>query len=977
MYFSFVKIQALFKYFFWCEVICFATIGALCFWHMTSVVRFFNFTKEEFSMKKARKSLSLILAMVMILSIIVIAPTTASAAVSSRNDGNWFFPLPQNYYKSFTDWAGCNASPGATGACPFHGSSCLIGCKAYHKLSNGMGHNGIDIECTVNTNVYASSNGTIVYAGALSARGNTIIMEHKIANTNYSYYSIYQHLASFVKSSGSANAGDLIAKSGNSGGNYGYHLHFSIIRGESGLGTNCFKYDSYGSSARWLTGNGEVGQIVTNPKPGNTNLSSVNKHAGSVTYVFFANQATFWGKPAEPKPPVIPTGTRTLSDGEYHIVSAVNNSYGLSVANGSLNNYANVLIYDSMEDTDTKSLVTVKYLGDGTYSLTFKNSGKVLNVEGGSKASGANVIQYDNDGTKAGKWIIKETGDGHTFYIISSLSGMYLDLNAGKATSGNNIQVYNGNSTDAQKWSFIASGLSTGQTVSDGEYHIVSSTDNSYGLDVHGGNTSDGTNIQLYKNSTDSTQTFNVKYLGSGYYEIQSTKSKKNIDLSKGYSYSRTNVHIWSPNIYNSSKLILKPTGDCYYIISKNAGLTLDIYNGTIANGTNIWGFVNNGSNAQRWKFVKVPKVDRTSKVHINYDTNGGEMRSTNIGNKVISQINGSRSENEMVIYDSDFYGVNTPTNCYGMELGFDKDGKRVSYRKYEDQTPSAIRYGGFVASEHRGSLIGSIVDRINFGYCDYSGKKVYFYENQVSYNYEVKDLSKDKTYGSMPTPTREGYRFDGWYTAINGGTKVTSTTEIGSVNLYAHWSKSDNTSETEPTPATEEKIDISKWQVSGIYNKQYTGKYIKQYGITVYNDGEYADIKVKYKNNLNAGTATVIITGIGDYTGTITKTFKINKAKNPMLTWRDTEAVFAKTLKKHKVIVKGVIGAYDYQGSVTFTKFSGSKSLTISKGGVITVKKGKYKKNSILSMKVKITAKGNANYMSKSKKMTVKIKIK
>ena len=253
-------------------------------------------------MKKARKPLSLILAMVMILSIIVIAPTTASAAVSSRNDGNWFFPLPQNYYKSFTDWAGCNASPGATGACPFHGSSCLIGCGAYHKLSNGMGHNGIDIGCPANTNVYASSNGNIVYAGALSARGNTIIMEHKIANTNYSYYSIYQHLASFVKSSGSANAGDLIAKSGNSGGNYGYHLHFSIIRGESGLGTNCFKYDSYGSSARWLTGNGEVGQIVTNPKPGNTNLSSVNQHAGSVTYVFSANQATFWGKPAGNNP---------------------------------------------------------------------------------------------------------------------------------------------------------------------------------------------------------------------------------------------------------------------------------------------------------------------------------------------------------------------------------------------------------------------------------------------------------------------------------------------------------------------------------------------------------------------------------------------------------------------------------------------------------------------------------------------------
>ncbi|MGN1137807.1 MAG: hypothetical protein ACI4RM_00030 [Ruminococcus sp.] len=184
-------------------------------------------------------------------------------------------------------------------------------------------------------------------------------------------------------------------------------------------------------------------------------------------------------------------------------------------------------------------------------------------------------------------------------------------------------------------------------------------------------------------------------------------------------------------------------------------------------------------------------------------------------------------------------------------------------------------------------------------------------------------------------------------------------------------------TEPTEPTPATEEKTDISKWQVSGIYSKQYTGKYIKQDGIVVYNDGEYADVKVKYRNNLNAGTATVIITGTGDYTGTITETFKINKAENPMLTWRDIETVSSKALKKRKVIVKGAIGAYDYQGSVTFTKLSGSKSLTISKGGVITVKKGKYKKNSILSMKVKVTAKGNANYMSKSRKMTVKIKIK
>ena len=44
--------------------------------------------------------------------------------------------------------------------------------------------------------------------------------------------------------------------------------------------------------------------------------------------------------------------------------------------------------------------------------------------------------------------------------------------------------------------------------------------------------------------------------------------------------------------------------------------------------------------------------------------------------------------------------------------------------------------------------------------------------------------------YGTLPTPTRTGYTFAGWYTAKNGGTKVTPTTTMGAadITLYAHW---------------------------------------------------------------------------------------------------------------------------------------------------------------------------------------------
>ena len=42
---------------------------------------------------------------------------------------------------------------------------------------------------------------------------------------------------------------------------------------------------------------------------------------------------------------------------------------------------------------------------------------------------------------------------------------------------------------------------------------------------------------------------------------------------------------------------------------------------------------------------------------------------------------------------------------------------------------------------------------------------------------------------GSLPTPTRSGYTFDGWYTAANGGTKITASTKVtANTTVYAHW---------------------------------------------------------------------------------------------------------------------------------------------------------------------------------------------
>ena len=53
------------------------------------------------------------------------------------------------------------------------------------------------------------------------------------------------------------------------------------------------------------------------------------------------------------------------------------------------------------------------------------------------------------------------------------------------------------------------------------------------------------------------------------------------------------------------------------------------------------------------------------------------------------------------------------------------------------------------------------------------------------------KSVTYASTYGDLPVPTREGYGFDGWFTAQNDGTKVTgndTVTITADQTLYAHW---------------------------------------------------------------------------------------------------------------------------------------------------------------------------------------------
>ena len=54
-----------------------------------------------------------------------------------------------------------------------------------------------------------------------------------------------------------------------------------------------------------------------------------------------------------------------------------------------------------------------------------------------------------------------------------------------------------------------------------------------------------------------------------------------------------------------------------------------------------------------------------------------------------------------------------------------------------------------------------------------------------------TKEVTYNSPYGTLPTPNRAGYDFDGWFTEKDGGTKVEASTVVTAAEphtLYAHW---------------------------------------------------------------------------------------------------------------------------------------------------------------------------------------------
>lgn len=101
-------------------------------------------------------------------------------------------------------------------------------------------------------------------------------------------------------------------------------------------------------------------------------------------------------------------------------------------------------------------------------------------------------------------------------------------------------------------------------------------------------------------------------------------------------------------------------------------------------------------------------------------------------------------------------------------------------------------------------------------------------------------------------------------------------------------------------------------------------------------------DYEVKYYNNLNAGTALVVVTGKGDYKGFSTfETFTINRAANTM-SYPNNNAAFSTNLSKNAIVqnalVKPSLQTNEVYGQMTYGLYSDAACTNAYTGDIATI---------------------------------------
>ena len=576
-----------------------------------------------------------------------------------------------------------------------------------------------------------------------------------------------------------------------------------------------------------------------------------------------------------------------IADGHYVLRSGVGGRV-LDIEGDSEAEAANAQLYHA---NGTAAQVFDLAWDDDAEAMAISHAGLCLSKEGGD---GIGSVRQSQDGVaEARRWVFEPVEGEDGWYFVRNLFGFYLDVDHAVDADGTNVKCWEFNGSPAQRWMPVAVSGAPVTRPADGAYVLRSATGKRV-LDIEG----DGqaANARLCRPDGTAAQVFDVAYDGA--------------------------------------------TGA---MAIGHDGLCLDKEGG---DGTgNVWQFEDNGTAAQRWLFEQVDGEDGwffVRNLHGFYLDAGSALEdgARNVG---CGAFDGSASQRwSMVVPPLAYATVTLPDTAFPYAGSPIEPDVRVSLgsRTLEEGVDYDLSF-------RHNSRVGT-ASVIVTGTGGHRGS--------AKARFEIVPLSLDAAtvtpadpcpeYCGKPVKPGVEVVLDG--TALERGVDYTvsyaDNTTVGTATATVtgrgnYEGCASATFEIVPSRTSLKKARVTPDQPS----LAYTGEPIEPpvcvtlKGRTLVRGVDYG---VAFADNTDAGTATVTVTGTGDYKGCARATFKIIPASLAAATVTPAKSSYAYADKAVKPAVevvldgKTLVRGTDYAVSYANNATVGTATVTVTGRG-------------------------------------------
>lgn len=272
-----------------------------------------------------------------------------------------------------------------------------------------------------------------------------------------------------------------------------------------------------------------------------------------------------------------------LESGTYVIVPATDKETVLDAVD-------NTSLTFNKENGKGTQFFNVTKLGNGNYKIELKDTNVSLNSENG------NVLLSD---TKNKEWTLLHDSNDNQFYYINADGGCI-------TSDSGTLKIERRNGSQNQKFLFIP----VSENVGNKSVLIVNMRDRNKVLEIAGDSKENEANCQVYAENHNDCQIFDIVY-ENGYYTIKNKNSDKVLDISNGSVNCFANVQQYASNGTVAQKWSLIKNADASYtFISRCNGLSIDLTDGSTANGANVQVYKPNGTTAQKFMLIDEKSAD-------------------------------------------------------------------------------------------------------------------------------------------------------------------------------------------------------------------------------------------------------------------------------------------------------------------------------------------------------------------------------